>query len=125
MALTNKDIEKLKTIFATKEDLFGFATKEDLARFATKEDLSRFATKEDLARFVTKAEFAELKANVQDLNTGFQVLNNRMLINFDAVFKELQSIRQELVSFLGLYRRHDEQLINHEGRIAKLEVAPA
>jgi hypothetical protein len=48
-----------------------------------------------------------------------------MMSNFDAVFKELRDIRQELVSFLGLYRRHDEQLINHESRIAKLEVAPA
>ncbi|OIP84076.1 hypothetical protein AUK04_02760 [Candidatus Roizmanbacteria bacterium CG2_30_33_16] len=37
--ITDKDITKLKTVFATKEDLKEFATKEDLKRFATKEDL--------------------------------------------------------------------------------------
>jgi len=30
MAITNKDVEKLKEVFATKEDLNRFATKEDL-----------------------------------------------------------------------------------------------
>ncbi|MFA4905877.1 MAG: hypothetical protein WC645_05180 [Candidatus Margulisiibacteriota bacterium] len=51
MAITDKDIEKLKGTFATKDDLDRFATKEDLKRFATKEDLKRFATKDDLAEF--------------------------------------------------------------------------
>ena len=30
MTITNKDVEKLKEVFATKEDLKAFATKEDL-----------------------------------------------------------------------------------------------
>ncbi|MBI5699248.1 hypothetical protein HZC35_02920 [Candidatus Saganbacteria bacterium] len=42
MAITDKDIEKLKGTFATKKDLDGFATKKDLDRFATKEDLAEF-----------------------------------------------------------------------------------
>lgn len=50
--LTQQDINKLKKIFATKEDLKKFATKEDLKKFATKEDLKKFATKEDLAGIV-------------------------------------------------------------------------
>ncbi len=55
--VTDHDIRKLKTIFATKEDLNRFATKEDLERFAMKEDIKRFATKDDLKGFVTKTEF--------------------------------------------------------------------
>ena len=39
MALTNKDIEKLTGVFATKADLAVFATKADLEGFATKGDL--------------------------------------------------------------------------------------
>ena len=33
--LTNNDITKLKTIFATKDDLKRFATKDDLTSYAT------------------------------------------------------------------------------------------
>jgi hypothetical protein len=39
MAITNKDIDKLKEVFATKTDLDRFATKEDLKSFATKDEL--------------------------------------------------------------------------------------
>ena len=42
MAITNKDIDKLKEVFATKEDLNRFATKEDLKGFATNENLKSF-----------------------------------------------------------------------------------
>lgn len=33
MTITNKDIEKMKEVFATKEDLEKFATKEELSKF--------------------------------------------------------------------------------------------
>ena len=38
MSLDDNDITKLKTIFATKDDLKRFATKDDLKRFATKDE---------------------------------------------------------------------------------------
>jgi predicted nuclease with TOPRIM domain len=37
--ITDNDVNKLKTIFATKDDLKAFATKDDLKAFATKDDL--------------------------------------------------------------------------------------
>ncbi|MDP4010611.1 MAG: hypothetical protein Q8P72_00095 [Candidatus Roizmanbacteria bacterium] len=37
--ITDRDIEKLAKVFATKDDLKGFATKDDLKGFATKDDL--------------------------------------------------------------------------------------
>ena len=53
--ITDTDIQKLKQVFVTKEDLKHFATKKDLERFATKDDitdikkeLSNYATKDDL-----------------------------------------------------------------------------
>ena len=52
--LEEKDIEQLKEVFATKEDLREFATKKDLEKFATKEDIQQireeFATKEALEK---------------------------------------------------------------------------
>lgn len=38
--ITDRDIEKLKAVFATKDDLNRFATKDDLKNFATKDDLT-------------------------------------------------------------------------------------
>ncbi|PIS29058.1 hypothetical protein COT42_06405, partial [Candidatus Saganbacteria bacterium CG08_land_8_20_14_0_20_45_16] len=45
MAITNKDIQKLKEVFATKEDLEKLKTV-----FATKEDLKQFETREEAAK---------------------------------------------------------------------------
>jgi len=42
--LDDKDIDKLKSILATKEDFNNFATKKDLNKFATKEDFENLAT---------------------------------------------------------------------------------
>ena len=40
--ITDNDIKKLKTVFATKEDLKAYTTKEDLRAYATKMDLIDF-----------------------------------------------------------------------------------
>ena len=40
--ITDADIEKLKKVFATKEDLKEFITKEDLKQFVTKNDIILF-----------------------------------------------------------------------------------
>jgi hypothetical protein len=45
MAITDKDITKLKGVFLTKEDAKNFATKDDLKQFATKVDLNKLEDK--------------------------------------------------------------------------------
>ena len=39
--ITDADIEKLKKVFATKDDLNSFATKDDLKAYPTKVDLAK------------------------------------------------------------------------------------
>lgn len=85
MALTKKDIEKLKDVFATKDDLKGFATKDDLKNFATKDDLSR------------------INENIDWLIGAFRKMQEDLTVRFSQ------------------YRRHDDQLENHELRIKKIE----
>jgi len=103
--LTNRDITKLKTIFATKEDLKRFATKKDLKRFATKEDLKDFPTKNDPKGFATKNDlkgFATQKGQ-EEIIEGIKTI--------------IEIIGKEKV-------RNDEQdsiLDNHERRFDKLE----
>ena len=100
MAITDKDIEKLKGAFATKEDLDRFATKEDLKRFATKEDLKRFATKEDLKRFATKDDLQEFKGAV--------------ITRLDRVMSEIEKVREDRIMAKA---KDDEQ----DGRLDRLE----
>ena len=44
--ITDKDIAKLKKVFATKDDLKNFATKDDLKEI--RQEINRFTTKDDL-----------------------------------------------------------------------------
>lgn len=60
--LEDKDIQKLKEIFATKEDLEKFAKKEDLDERATKLLKEIFTTREELEVFreETRKGFSDL-----------------------------------------------------------------
>ena len=100
MSLTLDDIEKLKKVFATKDDLKIFATKDDLKRFATKDDLIRFATKEDLEDLASKQDLIEFKSDIFD--------------KIDSVLKELVTMREELTVVT-------HRVSNHEDRLESLE----
>jgi len=94
--LTNGDITKLKTIFATKEDLKRLATKEDLKDFPTKTDSKGFAMKNDLKGFATRKGQEEIIEGIKTI---------------------IEMIGKEKV-------RNDEQdniLNNHERRFDKIE----
>ena len=54
--ITNDDVKKLKTVFATKDDLKKFATNDDLKRLEQKIDV-KFASKDDLRK--TKQELLD------------------------------------------------------------------
>jgi len=102
MAITNKDIDKLSEIFATKKDLENFATKKDL--LAIKKDV--IGVKDDLVSF--KDEFH-----------GFK---NDILASQDKIMKKLEDISLEQKMAYSQYKRQDEKLENHERRIVALEV---
>jgi len=107
MAITNKDIEKLKEHFATKEDLKQFATKEDLKRFATKEDLKQFATKADLEDF--RREVRENFATKAELRQ----FRDEVMSGLDAVMGELKNMREERYMMKARVDRIEEKLDAH------------
>lgn len=65
--LTPEDIQALKEVFATKDDLTRFATKEDLAKFATKDDLTNFATKDDLTALASQKDLQSFRAEMTQM----------------------------------------------------------
>jgi hypothetical protein len=104
--LTPADIEALKGIFATKEDLKSFAMKEDLTNLVTKADAKNFATKNDLKetgkeiiqlifeyidkRCATKDELAELRQQISHLPTKEDFYSY-----MDKLMGEVQTLRDE------------------------------
>lgn len=128
MVITDKDIQKLKSVFATKDDLKNFSTKNESKKFATKNDLKRFATKEDLKRFATKEDldkleirtgqsFIEVKERIDGLEDQFKDLKSEVLRMEDHIIKEIKSMQLDL----QVATSHRRELDNHETRITKLE----
>jgi len=144
--ITDADIDKLKAVFATKEDIFSMersiradmATKEDLKRFATKDDLKKFATKEDLKRFATKEDL-ERFATKDDLK-GFATKDDlkRFTLKDDLLEMEQRMTKTIVNTVMEVYdylARQDEEIKpmkreqrgqrvaigDHESRIKGLE----
>lgn len=92
--ITDNDIEKLKKVFATKDDLASMEKRQD-TKYATKDDLKSFATKDDLKSYPTKG----------DLTKAFEE-NNKIILKGVAEYLESAIIRI---------------LNDHEKRIDRLE----
>lgn len=121
------------------------ATKADLREFATKADLREFAMNADL-RFATKADLrAEMRAiverldghdgNLRRLNISFARLEGDMTEvkgKLGVVVEDLSQVKNVLERMNGnietALRKMDLQgsmLMEHEGRITKLESRPS
>jgi len=92
--LGDKDIQKLKEVFATKEDLERFATKGDLDKVSGELLKEIFATKEDLEVFRE-----EVRKSFSDLQTAI-----------DAYAKKVDAFAQEMVMLAHKVDRHEKWL---------------
>lgn len=92
--ISQNDIKKLASVFATKKDLLRCATKKDLLRFATKDDIKSLATKDELRN-----------------------LENTLITKLDAIMGEIQDAREEAT--VSSYRQsiHSEQIERLEQKV--------
>lgn len=143
--ITDQDIEKLKQVFATKEDINRFATIDDLDRFATKEDLDRFATKDDLIEIKTEMRTMEKRirhdmATKDDLYSMETRIRRDMATDIEqALEKQTTSLMTGINDILNLiaetsegtknntkhFQSHQITLGDHERRLKKLESTTA
>lgn len=110
--------------FATKDDLKKFATKNDLKKFATKNDLKKFATKSDLRKFATKDDLVELKEELQqyiDDRLSHLPTKEEFFERMDMLIGQLRKTDEEQILQSGRLSEHADILDNHEQRIARLE----
>ncbi|KKQ95970.1 MAG: hypothetical protein UV74_C0013G0574 [Candidatus Woesebacteria bacterium GW2011_GWB1_43_14] len=93
MAITDPDIKKLKTIFATKDDLKRFATKDEL------DDLQ------------------------QEIHEEFQTWKSEFFDKIDPILKEVLDNREERTITNHRLNKHKEVLKNHNKRLHHLEAS--
>ena len=92
--LTDQDIQKLTSVFATKEDLRNLATKEDLQE--VREEIGGL-------RAYTGQGFRELRGEVDDLRSMIQ----QLAVSVDKLAKAIDDLRIEHSAVLGMFDRHD------------------
>src|SRR3989339_926726 len=102
MAITKKDVETLKEVFATKKDLE--ALKEV---------------------FVTKIEFKELESKVDKLERKVDAGFDRLLTGQDKLMCELEKAREDRIFAFAKDREQDSRLDNMDVRVKKLEAIQA
>jgi len=100
--ITTSDINKLKTVFVTKEDLKK-ELKKELSNYPTKDDL-----KNELQKYATKEEL-QLELKKQSAFIVKEIA--------DVVLTLSEGIQQSLNELKG----HHDILENHEHRLDKLE----
>ena len=98
--LNTVDLELLKGIFATKDDLKGFATKDDLKIFATKKDLAAMEKRQD-EKFATKKDLAEMEKRFDtkfptkdEMNQKFENLEIMIADSFQSHEKRISRLEQ-------------------------------
>ena len=126
MTITNNDIIKLKSVFATKKDLQRFATKQDLEKFATKDDLKMYATKDDLKMhatkddlkmYATKDDLIDFKDEILKLLTKFR---SDMYDKLDGILKEIVASRQEQTILSHKVSDHEDRITSLEAKVPSI-----
>ena len=102
--ITDKDIAKLKKVFATKDDLKNFATKDDLKEI--RQEINRFTTKDDLQN---------LKKDLRkDMRESFTKLIEMMTDGTTRILQKLDDRNDEI-------KGQRIQIGDHENRIEEIE----
>lgn len=98
--LTTADIDLLRGIFATKDDLAQFATKDDVKEIV-KEETKHFTTKDDLTQFATR-EYLD------------KTLDNKLA----PLKKDIKKIKHDQNTIISFF---DNQTIGLKKRITRIE----
>ncbi len=101
-----QEIQEIKAVMVTKDDIKNMATKDDLKNFATKDDLKNFATKDDIKNMATKDDIKDM-ATKSDVRKAIHESENLilgevsrvhsiMLQRTDALAKDMQALREDM-----------------------------
>ncbi|MCR6544725.1 hypothetical protein NVS47_04205 [Dehalobacterium formicoaceticum] len=101
------EIENIKSIMATKEDLSNMATKEDLSNMATKEDLSNMATKEDLSNMATKEDLFKIEQKLVLMEDKMEQNHKALYDGYRLTYEKLEILNKKVNEIERNVEKHD------------------
>ncbi|MBI3577564.1 hypothetical protein HY086_06005 [Candidatus Gottesmanbacteria bacterium] len=115
LMITDADIKKLKSVFATKDDLIAMEKRQD-QKYATKRDLAEMENRQD-QKYATKKDLGTMRGDLVSMEQRI-----RKDIKGDLVSME-QRIRKDIVDDITGYMQENViPLLNeHERRLDRLE----
>ncbi len=106
--LNDQDINKLKSVFATKDDFNNLATKKDLEKTTNdlKSEISEVRSEMDRGfdLMAKKSDVEELKSDIGDLKELVQGL----IISNDSIAKSIGDLTLEYAAIKHQINRHEE-----------------
>ena len=92
-----QEIQEIKAVMVTKDDIKNMATKDDLKNFATKDDIKNMATKDDIKDMATKSDVRKAIHESENLILGeVSRVHSIMLQRTDALAKDMQALREDM-----------------------------
>jgi hypothetical protein len=140
--LVLQEIQQIKLVMATKEDIANMATKEDIANMATKEDIANMATKEDIANMATKEDIANMatkedianmatKADIANMATKEDITNmatkediamlDKKIVALEEKFKDFPLVRQAVLEMAKRMTTLEDKLSQIEQHMVRKE----
>lgn len=108
--ITDKDVKKLKEVFATKEDL----EKTNRSVSTLSEDLEKTNLRVDEGFKKIDKSIAKLAENLESTNDSLHNLSKDVITILEIVGENKQEVKPKI-------KEHDEILENHERRLDKVE----
>lgn len=99
--LDTKDIVKLKSLLATKQDLKNLATKKDLKE--VKIEVSKIKSDMDSKFTVIHSDIQDIKKDVESLREAIQA----MMVSIDGLAKVISDLRLEYAVISTQLTRHE------------------
>jgi len=106
MAITNKDIEKMAEVFATKTEFRQF-----------KDEISSKVSNLEVGQMKLQSSYENLEAGQMKLQSNYEML----LRGQDKLLKYFEDSKIEQKVAYYQHKEHDEKLTEHEKRIVSLE----
>jgi glutamate racemase len=122
--LVLQEIQQIKLVMATKEDIANMATKEDIANMATKEDIANMATKEDIANMATKADIANMatKEDITNMATKEDIaMLDKKIVALEEKFKDFPLVRQAVLEMAKRMTTLEDKLSQIEQHMVRKE----
>lgn len=111
LMITDADIKKLRSVFATKDDLMAMEKRFD-QKFATKDDLKSMEKRQD-EKYATKSDLGQIKNDLGQMRKDIVSMEQR--IRKDIVDDITGYMQENVIPLLNEHEKRIDRLEKHVG----------